>query len=194
MANSEASNTRRTNAMSNSDVQLNRLPVFDHHYGRPERWMGLRVDGLVAAPRTFSATDLEALAAASLTDDFRCEEGWVVANQRWEGVSLAELLQVVRPLLLARYAEVSAAAYSVAVPLFGSEEADAEGLTPAHALLANRLNGAALPEEHGGPCRLVLAGAACYASVKWVDHIRLTAERPEETAQQIASRRSKPSS
>ncbi|HEY7710001.1 MAG TPA: molybdopterin-dependent oxidoreductase, partial [Candidatus Entotheonella sp.] len=122
--------------MSNSDVQLNRLPVFDHHYGRPERWMGLRVDGLVAAPRTFSATDLEALAAASLTDDFRCEEGWVVANQRWEGVSLAELLQVVRPLLLARYAEVSAAAYSVAVPLFGSEEADAEELTPAHALLA----------------------------------------------------------
>lgn len=180
--------------MSNSDVQLNRLPVFDNHYGRPEQWMGLRVDGLVAAPRTFSATDLEALAAASLTDDFRCEEGWIVANQRWEGVSLAELLQVVRPLPLARYAEVSAAAYSVAVPLSGSEEADSEGLTPAHALLANRLNGAALPEEHGGPCRLVLAGAACYASVKWVDHIRLTAERPEETAQQIASRRSKPSS
>jgi DMSO/TMAO reductase YedYZ molybdopterin-dependent catalytic subunit len=41
---------------------------------------------------------------------------------------------------------------------------------------------------------LVIAGAACYASVKWVDHIRLTAERPEETAQQIASQRSKPSS
>jgi DMSO/TMAO reductase YedYZ molybdopterin-dependent catalytic subunit len=176
--------------MPNSDVRLNRLPVFDNHYGRPERWTGLRVDGLVAEPRTFSAADLEALAAASLTDDFRCEEGWIVANQRWEGVSLAELLHVVRSLPIARYAEVSAAVYSVAVPLFGSEEASSKGLAPPHALLANRLNGAVLPEEHGGPCRLILPGAACYASVKWVDHIRLTAERPEETAQQIASQRS----
>jgi len=179
--------------MPNSDVRLNRLPVFDHHYGRPERWMGLRVDGLVAEPRTFSATDLEALAAASLTDDFRCEEGWTVANQKWEGVSLAELLQVVRPLPLARYAEISAAGYSVAVPLSGFDDTSTQGLTPTHTLLANRLNGAVLPEEHGGPCRLVIAGAACYASVKWVDHIRLTAERPAETAQQIASQRNKPS-
>ncbi len=70
------------------------------------------IDGPSPAPSTFSASDLEALAAASLTDDFRCEEGWTVANQRWDGVSLAELLQVVRPLPLARYAEVSAAAYS----------------------------------------------------------------------------------
>ena len=115
--------------------------------------------------------------------------GWTVDNQRWEGVSLAELLQVVRPLPLARFAEVSAAAYSVAVPLSGADEAGSKGLAPTHALLANRLNGATLPEEHGGPCRLVIAGAACYASVKWVDHIRLTSERPEETAQQIASQR-----
>ena len=180
--------------MPNSDVRLDRLPVFDHHYGRPDRWMGLRVDGLVAEPRTFSAADLKVLAGTILTDDFRCEEGWTVANQRWEGVSLAELLQVVRPLPMARYAAVSAAAYSVAVPLFGSDEVASQDLTPTHALLANRLNGAALPEEHGGPCRLVLAGAACYASIKWVDHICLTAERPEETARQIASQRTRPSS
>jgi DMSO/TMAO reductase YedYZ molybdopterin-dependent catalytic subunit len=175
--------------MSNSDVRLNHLPVFDDHYGRPERWTGLRVDGLVAAPRTFSAADLEALANARLTDDFRCEEGWRVDDQAWEGVSLAELLQVVRPLPTARYAQVSAAGYSVAVSLFAPDASGAEGLTPAHALLANRLNGEALPETHGGPCRLVIAGAVCYASVKWVDHIRLTAERPEETAAHIAAQR-----
>lgn len=165
--------------MSNPDVKLNRLPVFDNHYGRPDQWSGLCVDGLVAQPKTFSATDLEALAATILTDDFRCREGWTVADQKWEGASLAELLQVVRPLPDARYAEVSAADYSVIVPLTDSK----------HALLANRLNDDALPEEHGGPCRLVLAGAACYASIKWVDRIRLTADRGEETAQQIASQR-----
>jgi DMSO/TMAO reductase YedYZ molybdopterin-dependent catalytic subunit len=124
-----------------------------------------------------------------LTDDFRCEEGWQVDNQRWEGVSLAELLQVVQPLPTARYAAVSAAAYSVVVPLFTADAADPEGPSPARALLANRLNGTALPEAHGGPCRLIMAGAVCYASVKWVDHIRLTAERPEETAPQLAAQR-----
>jgi DMSO/TMAO reductase YedYZ molybdopterin-dependent catalytic subunit len=98
-------------------------------------------------------------------------------------------LQVVRPLPTARYAQVSAAGYSVAVSLFAQGASGAEGLTPAHALLAHRLNGEALPETHGGPCRLVIAGAVCYASVKWVDHIRLTAERPEETAAHIAAQR-----
>ena len=177
--------------MLNSDVRLNRLPVFDDHHGRPERWTGLRVDGLVAAPRTFSAADLEALANARVTDDFRCEEGWRVDNQEWEGVSLGELLQVAQPLPSARYAEVSAAGYSVAIPLFAHDAPGAEGLTPSRSLLANRLNGEALPEAHGGPCRLVIAGAVCYASVKWVDHIRLTAERPQETAPGIAAQRNR---
>ena len=166
--------------MSNPEVKLNRLPVFDHHYGRPESWPGLRVEGLVAEARTFSATELAGLAATILTDDFRCEEGWSVADQKWEGSTLAEILQVVRPLPEARYAEVSAADYRVVVPLTDAT----------HALLANRLNDETLPEEHGGPCRLVLAGAACYASIKWVDRICLTADRGEETAQQIASQRS----
>lgn len=165
--------------MSHPDHQLDRLPVFDNHYGRPGQWPGLRIEGLVTEPKTFSAADLAALADAALTDDFHCEEGWTVADQRWEGVSLAALLQVVQPLPEAQYAQISAAEYSVAVPL--SE--------PAQALLANRLNGAPLPEAHGGPCRLVLTGAACYASIKWVDRIRFTADRPEETAQQIAAQR-----
>ena len=169
--------------MSNPDVKLNRLPVFDNHYGRPEHWSGLRVDGLVAEPRTFSAADLEALAATILTEDFRCEEGWTVADQKWEGASLAEILQVVQPLPDARYAEVSAADYSVVVPLTDAK----------HALLANKLNHDTLPEEHGGPCRLVLVGAACYTSIKWVDHIRLAADRGEETAQRIASQRNRES-
>jgi DMSO/TMAO reductase YedYZ molybdopterin-dependent catalytic subunit len=177
--------------MSQPEGRLDRLPVFDHHEGRPEQWAGLRVDGLVAAPRLFSKAELEALAHASLTDDFRCEEGWQVDNQRWEGVSLADLLQLVQPLSTARYAEISAAAYSVAVPLSTADASGSEATTPSRVLLANRLNGEALPEVHGGPCRLVMAGAVCYASVKWVDHIRLTAERPDETAPHIAAQRNR---
>jgi DMSO/TMAO reductase YedYZ molybdopterin-dependent catalytic subunit len=169
--------------MSNPDMKLHRLPVFDNHYGRPEHWSGLQVDGLVAEPRTFSAADLAALAAAILTDDFHCEEGWTVADQKWEGVSLAEILQVVRPLPDARYAKVSAADYAVVIPLSDAKQA----------LLAGKLNDDTLPEEHGGPCRLLLVGADCYTSIKWVDRIRLTAKRGVETAQRIASQRNRES-
>ena len=169
--------------MSKPDMKLRRLPVFDNHYGRPEHWSGLQVDGLVAKPRTFSAADLETLAATILTDDFRCEEGWTVADQKWEGASLAAVLHVVRPLPDARYAEVSASDYCVVIPLTGAR----------HALLAIKLNDDILPEEHGGPCRLVLVGAACYTSIKWVDHIRLIAHRGTETAQRIASQRNRES-
>jgi len=37
----------------------------------------------------------------------------------------------------------------------------------------------------------VIAGGVCYASVKWVNHIRLTAERPDETAPDIAAQRNR---
>ena len=66
---------------------------------------------------------------------------------------LSALLEAAGPLPNARYAAVSASDFTVAIAL---DDANA-------VLLATRLNGADLPEEHGGPCRLVSAGQACYA-------------------------------
>ena len=79
----------------------------------------------------------------------------------------------------ARFASIAAADFQVGVAL-----AD-----PLSALLATRLNGADLPEEHGGPCRLVSVGQVCYASVKWVDRVTLMDAAPEETAREIAMAR-----
>ena len=152
------------------------LPVFDHQHGHAGSWPGLRVEGLARRGAVFTAKQLAALTRQSLTDDFRCVEGWSVPDQEWEGVPLSTLLAFVEPLPNARYAAVSAADFTVAVAL---EDA-------ATVLLATRLNGAELPEEHGGPCRLVSAGQACYASVKWVDSIRITEQMPVETARDIA--------
>ena len=105
--------------------------------------------------------------------------GVVGAGQEWEGVPLAVLLDIVRPMPTARFAAVAAADFQVGVAL---ED-------PSGVLLATRLNGADLPEEHGGPCRLVSIGQACYASVKWVDSITLTDMVPQETAREIAMAR-----
>ena len=159
------------------------LPVFDHHYGRPDCWGGLLVDGLVSRPQRYSAARLAALTDRAITDDFRCIEGWTAPGQRWEGVPLRRLLDAAGPLATARYAAVSATDYTVAIALDG-DAAD-------NTLLATRLNGEPLPEQHGGPCRLVRRGQECYASIKWVDRIRLTAEPPAATAQRIAMARNR---
>lgn len=161
-------------------MTLDALPVFDHHHGQPEIWPGLRIDGLVRSPTVLTETSLAELTQQSLTDDFRCLEGWSVPGQEWAGAPLSVVLDVAEPLPNARYAAISAADYTVTVSL----DADA-----ANILLATRLNGAALPPEHGGPCRLVSVGQACYASIKWVDNIRLTEDMPTETAREIAGAR-----
>lgn len=159
------------------------LPVFEHHYGRPDCWGGLLVDGEVSRPLRYTAAGLAALTDRAIADDFRCIEGWTAPGQLWEGVPLRRLLDAAGPLPAARYAAVSAANYAVAIPLDGAAADDT--------LLATRLNGAPLPEIHGGPCRLVRRGQECYASIKWVDRIRLTAHPPDATARRIALARNR---
>ena len=158
------------------------LPVFDDHYGRPAVWPGLTVTGLVSCPARYSADDLARLTDGAITDDFRCLEGWVVAGQQWAGVPLQRLLDDAGILPTARYAAISASDYTVAIALDAAAGA---------VLLATRLNGAPLAEPHGGPCRLVSVGMACYASIKWVDSIQLTDRMPAATAQQIAGARNR---
>lgn len=164
---------------SDSAPVYGQLPVFKDHHGRPESWGGLRVGGMVENPRVFTADELKTLTRHGLTDDFRCVEGWSVPDLKWQGVALSSLLDIVKPLPEARFAAIAAADFCVGVELN-----DPDGV-----LLATTLNGVALPEEHGGPCRLVSAGQACYASVKWVDSITLTEVAPEETAREIAMAR-----
>ena len=155
------------------------LPVFDNHHGRPEVWPGLKVTGLVERPTVFSAAELAELTRQTIVDDFRCVEGWSAPGQEWEGAPLAVLLDIVGLRPAARFAAIAAADFRVAVALDD----------PSGVLLATRLNGADLPEAHGGPCRLVSVGQACYASVKWVDSITVTDAAPEETAREIAMAR-----
>ena len=173
-----------SDAANHPPAQPGALPVFDHHYGRPDCWSGLSVDGLVSRTLRYSAADLAALTDAAITDDFRCVEGWTAPGQRWEGVPLRRILDAAGVFPAARYAAISAMDYTVAIPLDGDDLDDT--------LLATRLNGAPLPEQHGGPCRLVRRGQDCYASIKWVDRIRLAADLPEATAYGIAMARNRP--
>ena len=136
-------------------------------------WMGLNIGGLVSRPRSLDAEGLARLAQGEVVDDFRCVSGWVIPDQRWEGVPLASLLDDARPLPEARYVGFTSGGYTVGLTV---EEAREGGL-----LVALRHNGAPLTAEHGGPCRLVVQGREGRWSVKWLERIELLPEPPVDT-------------
>ena len=113
------------------------LPVFDNHHGRPEVWRGLRVEGMVERPTVFSAADLVELTRQTIVDDFRCVEGWSAPGQEWEGVPLAVLLDMVKPLPTARFA---------------LRAGRGGGFPPVGALPSGEASGIATPASSGSCC------------------------------------------
>jgi DMSO/TMAO reductase YedYZ molybdopterin-dependent catalytic subunit len=141
--------------------------------------------------------------------DFVCEEGWMVPEQRWEGVAVAAILERagVQPEARRRdcvgagpegpFLKVYAGNFTVLLPLeeggtlhcAPSADAVAGRALTGGALLARRLNGTPLTPEHGAPLRLVAPGRACFYSVKWVDRLEVLAEEASTTGATIARNR-----
>ena len=106
----------------------------------------------------------------------------LVGAARWGGVALAPLL------------EGLAGPDSREVVFFGADRTEerlrgnryparfarslplADALAPG-ALLADSMNGAPLPAEHGGPLRLIVPGFYGVAQVKWVERIEVWPSR-----------------
>jgi DMSO/TMAO reductase YedYZ molybdopterin-dependent catalytic subunit len=146
----------------------------------PEAWR-LRVDGLVGQPLDLSISEVEALGAEAYAEDCRCDEGWIVPEQQWEGVAVAAILGRAGVQPTARFLKVYAGGFTVLVPL---EEALTGG-----ALLARCLNGTPLTREHGAPLRFVAPGRACFYSVKWVDRLEVRADEARTTGETLARTR-----
>jgi DMSO/TMAO reductase YedYZ molybdopterin-dependent catalytic subunit len=165
--------------------QLERREVLPVHavpagLAAPEAWR-LRVEGLVTQPLELSVSEVEALGAQVRSADFVCEEGWMVPDQQWEGVTVAAILERAGVQPEARFLKVYAGDFTVLLPL---EEALTGG-----ALLARRLNGTPLTPEHGAPLRLVAPGRACFYNVKWVDRLEVLADEAPTTGESIARSR-----
>lgn len=135
------------------------FPAFD------EATWTLQVSGLVAAPVTLTWREFLSLPQTRVTNDFTCVEGWTVPHVMWEGVRVIDLIDHVRPRS------------SAAVVVFGAEGGVYTDTLTMHqasdprAMLASRMNGAALDVKQGRPLRLVVPGMYGYKSVKWVRKI-----------------------
>ena len=141
--------------------------------GYPQRdaaaW-SMKVDGAVDRPFTISFAELRAMTPTHLDRDFQCVTGWRVADVRWTGVRLADLLD-----------RAGVGAKGAAVRFTSFDGAYTESLTLEQArrpdvIVAYRLDGKPIGSDHGGPVRLYVAPMYGYKSIKWLDGISVTPE------------------
>lgn len=136
----------------------------------------LVVGGAVARPLMIELADLASLPMVDIRDDFVCREGWCVPQLHWRGPKLSDVLAAAGAEGEGIWVEVASGEFAT---VLARDEAD-------RAILAVSLGGTALPREHGGPLRLIVPGADCYTSVKWVDRIDVTYEQRPDRAKAIA--------
>ena len=131
----------------------------------------LRVDGLVARPRTYNFDELAASAAVTTQEaTISCISNDIgdglASNAIWKGVPLRSLLE-----------EAGIAGTFAKVVIYGSDNY-VDTIYPNKALdlttfVAWEMNGEPLPPRHGYPVRLIVPGRFGEKSVKWVTRIEV---------------------
>jgi DMSO/TMAO reductase YedYZ molybdopterin-dependent catalytic subunit len=129
----------------------------------------LAIDGLVENPRRLNWAAFQVLPQSEASSDIHCVTAWSRFDNRWRGVAIADLLDLVRPKPEARFVLLhSFDTYTANLPL---EEFAAEG-----ALLATHWQDAPLSLDHGGPVRALVPQLYFWKSAKWLKRIEFLAE------------------
>ncbi|HEY2028363.1 MAG TPA: molybdopterin-dependent oxidoreductase [Myxococcales bacterium] len=146
-------------------LDLGRTPTV-----QPSKWE-LLVDGAVEHPLKLSWRDFMKLPQANDTSDFHCVTTWSKLDVEWEGVQLLTLLALAAPKAEATHVMTHAYdGYTTNLPL---EEALKEDV-----LVVHTAEGKPLPEEHGGPARIITPQLYAWKGAKWIRRIEvLTKDR-----------------
>lgn len=100
-----------------------------------------------------------------------CVEGWTT-TQTWTGVTLRDLAA-----LCGVHGAARLTSQSLERGTYGHATLGHEQVSDPDALLALRVNGAALPLDHGYPARVIAPGVPGVHCTKWVSTMTFTAER-----------------
>ena len=126
----------------------------------------LTIDGLVEKPVTLDWQAFQDLPQSEAVSDIHCVTAWSRYDNRWRGVLVKDLLQLVRPRPEAHFVLFqSYDTYTTNLPL-------AEFAVP-DALLATHWEGEPLTIEHGGPLRVVVPQLYFWKSAKWLKQIEV---------------------
>ncbi len=147
------------------------------------------VEGLCAAPRVFDLSDLLAIAPPEeRIYRMRCVEAWSMVIP-WAGFPLSKLLDLVKPLGMAKYVAFETLHDPERFPGQKTGALDwpyVEGLRMDEAmhpltLLASGLYGKAMPPQDGAPIRLVVPWKYGFKGIKSIVKITLTDKEPPTT-------------
>jgi len=130
----------------------------------------LDVTGLVERTASYTLADLQAMPQTSLVRDFQCVTGWRVPEVHWQGVKLAQILELAAPLPTAT---------AIRFTSFDGEYTESLTLEQARrddVIVALEMLGKPVTHDHGGPVRMYVAPMYGYKSMKWLSGIELTAE------------------
>ncbi|MCU6790683.1 molybdopterin-dependent oxidoreductase [Paenibacillus sp. WQ 127069] len=128
------------------------------------------ISGLVDKPITWNWEQFMQLKRKVQVSDFHCVTGWSVYKVTWEGIPLSELLQMAGVKGAARFAKM----YSgdkVYTDCLSLEQVKMEDV-----MVAVLMDGKPIPNQLGGPVRLIVPKMYAYKSVKWLQAVELIEE------------------
>ncbi|WFU08694.1 sulfite oxidase-like oxidoreductase [Rhizobium sp. CB3090] len=126
----------------------------------------LDVLGFVETRLSLDWAAFQAIEQSTRVSDIHCVTTWSRYDNRWEGVSTRDLLDLAMPTAEAHYVLLTSYdGYTTNLPLadFAAEDA----------ILATAWEGQPLTREHGGPMRLVVPHLYFWKSAKWLNRIEL---------------------
>ena len=144
-------------------TQTTQWPILDlgNRPGITRQSFALVVDGAVQQPFSLDWAGLMALPQIEDTSDFHCVTTWSRLDLRWGGVRLSTLLALAMPNDDATHLMGwGSDGYTTNLPL---EEALKNDV-----LVAHSVDGAPLPDEHGGPVRMVTPQLYAWKGSKWL--------------------------
>ena len=135
----------------------------------------LDVGGLCENPFSVSWLEFLELPQAEDVSDFHCVTTWSRMDNRWQGVRFRTLAEMAVPapevshVFCTGYDHMPGTRipYTTNLPLARAVEDDV--------LLVHTWEGAPLPQEHGGPCRMITPKLYAWKGTKWIRKIEFLA-------------------
>ncbi len=124
----------------------------------------LQIVGAIENPVTLDWETFQRLPQSNRLSDIHCVTTWSRYDNRWQGVSTHDLLDLVMPRPEANFVLLTSYdGYTTNLPLqdFASEDG----------ILATGWGGEPLTRDHGGPMRLVIPHLYFWKSAKWLRRI-----------------------
>jgi len=137
------------------------MPVFT-----AKNW-SFRIDGLVDHPKSWDWQSFLQMPRVVQVSDFHCVTGWSVYHCTWEGIPLSRMLE-----------ETGIQSKANVIKFYSGDGVYTDTLTLDQArmedvMLVVLLDGKPIPQELGGPVRLIVPKMYAYKSVKWLHRIEL---------------------